>query len=102
MGVNFSLRSMLGKLPCSNKVAASSKAVKVRTCLHPQASAFSYISLRHRSQMGDRAVAVDSDDTVDGVPLGDFAGIVRQQQAMVFSIALHFLRDRRTAEEIAQ
>jgi RNA polymerase sigma-70 factor (ECF subfamily) len=27
---------------------------------------------------------------------------VRQQQAMVFSIALHFLRDRQAAEELAQ
>ena len=33
---------------------------------------------------------------------GDFAGIVRRQQGMVFSIALHFLRDRQAAEEIAQ
>ena len=33
---------------------------------------------------------------------GDFAEIVRQQQGMVFSIALHFLRDRQAAEEIAQ
>jgi RNA polymerase sigma-70 factor (ECF subfamily) len=32
----------------------------------------------------------------------DFAGIVRRQQGMVFSIALHFLRDRQAAEEIAQ
>jgi RNA polymerase sigma-70 factor (ECF subfamily) len=33
---------------------------------------------------------------------GDFAGIVRQKQAMVFSMALHFLRDRQAAEELAQ
>ncbi len=33
---------------------------------------------------------------------GDFADIVRRQQSMVFSIALHFLRDRAAAEEIAQ
>lgn len=33
---------------------------------------------------------------------GDFAAIVRREQAMVFSIALHFLRDREAAEEIAQ
>jgi RNA polymerase sigma-70 factor, ECF subfamily len=52
--------------------------------------------------MEEPAPVVDADDAVDGQPLGDFAGIVRQQQAMVFSIALHFLRDRRTAEEIAQ
>jgi RNA polymerase sigma-70 factor (ECF subfamily) len=36
------------------------------------------------------------------VTRADFAGIVRSQQGMVFSIALHFLRDRQTAEEIAQ
>jgi RNA polymerase sigma-70 factor (ECF subfamily) len=33
---------------------------------------------------------------------GDFAGLVRQHQAMVFSIAFHFLHDRSLAEEIAQ
>ena len=32
----------------------------------------------------------------------DFAGIVRQHEAMVFSLALHFLRDREAAEEVAQ
>jgi RNA polymerase sigma-70 factor, ECF subfamily len=32
----------------------------------------------------------------------DFDGIVRQHQAMVFSIAYHFLRDRWQAEELAQ
>src|SRR6266571_604419 len=32
----------------------------------------------------------------------DFAGIVREQQGMVFSIALHFLRDAQVAEELAQ
>jgi RNA polymerase sigma-70 factor (ECF subfamily) len=31
-----------------------------------------------------------------------FADLVRTHQAMVFSIAYHFLRDRATAEEIAQ
>src|SRR5256885_15384832 len=37
--------------------------------------------------------------------LGDqlaFAEIVRQHQGMVFSLALHFLRDRWLAEELAQ
>ncbi|HEY7912112.1 MAG TPA: sigma-70 family RNA polymerase sigma factor [Blastocatellia bacterium] len=37
--------------------------------------------------------------------LGDqaaFAEIVRQHQGMVFSLALHFLRDRALAEELAQ
>ena len=32
----------------------------------------------------------------------DFRVLVRQHQVMVFSIALHFLRDRATAEEVAQ
>jgi RNA polymerase sigma-70 factor (ECF subfamily) len=32
----------------------------------------------------------------------DFASLVRQHQAMVFSIGWHFLRDRTLAEEIAQ
>jgi RNA polymerase sigma-70 factor (ECF subfamily) len=31
-----------------------------------------------------------------------FAAIVRREQSMVFSLALHFLRDRAAAEEIAQ
>ncbi len=32
----------------------------------------------------------------------DFRALVRQHQATVFSIALHFLHDRATAEEVAQ
>lgn len=32
----------------------------------------------------------------------DFAGLVRQHQAMVFSVAWHFLRDHALAEELAQ
>jgi len=32
----------------------------------------------------------------------DFRALVRQHQATVFSIALHFLRDRATAEEVGQ
>jgi RNA polymerase sigma-70 factor (ECF subfamily) len=32
----------------------------------------------------------------------DFASLVRQHQAMVFSIAWHFLHDRALAEELAQ
>jgi RNA polymerase sigma-70 factor, ECF subfamily len=32
----------------------------------------------------------------------DFAGLVRQHQAMVFSISWHILRDRAVAEELAQ
>ena len=54
--------------------------------------------------MGEPAplVVADDDDPADGVPLGDFASIVHRQQGMVFSIALHFLRDRQAAEEVAQ
>jgi len=33
---------------------------------------------------------------------GDFAGIVRRYQAMVYSIALHFLADPSASEEVAQ
>jgi RNA polymerase sigma-70 factor (ECF subfamily) len=32
----------------------------------------------------------------------DFAALVREHQAMVFSIALHYLHDRAAAEELAQ
>jgi len=32
----------------------------------------------------------------------DFDALVREHQAMVFSVALHFLRDRALAEEVAQ
>jgi RNA polymerase sigma-70 factor (ECF subfamily) len=32
----------------------------------------------------------------------DFAALMREHRAMVFSVAYHFLRDRDTAEEIAQ
>src|SRR6478672_3089957 len=47
--------------------------------------------------------AADADDIVpEGVPEGDFAGIVQRQQGMVFSIALHFMRDPQVAEELAQ
>ncbi len=45
------------------------------------------------------------DDTLARSALGDqtaFADIVRQHQGMVFSLALHFLRDRALAEELAQ
>lgn len=37
-----------------------------------------------------------------GLEIADFAGIVRQHQAMVFSIAYHFLHDRSLAEDLAQ
>jgi RNA polymerase sigma-70 factor (ECF subfamily) len=33
---------------------------------------------------------------------GDFEGIVREHQSMVFSIAYHFLHDRPAAEELSQ
>jgi RNA polymerase sigma-70 factor, ECF subfamily len=73
--------------------------------------------------MGEPAPLVeaddDTDDTGDGFPYrdpspvvqvrepvpithGDFAGIVQRQQGMVFSIALHFVRNRQAAEELAQ
>ena len=40
---------------------------------------------------------------IEAVEAGcDFRALVRQHQAMVFSIALHFLRDRASAEEVAQ
>ena len=50
-------------------------------------------------------VAQDVRDTFARSSRGDpeaFAGVVRQHQAMVFSIAFHFLRDRSLAEELAQ
>jgi len=37
----------------------------------------------------------------DDIPL-DFEALVRRHQAMVFSIACHFLQDRSAAEELAQ
>ena len=38
----------------------------------------------------------------DTVTADDFASLVRKHQGMVFSLAVHFLRDRPAAEEIAQ
>lgn len=38
----------------------------------------------------------------EAVDLSDFTGLVREHQAMVFSIARHFLHDRSLAEELAQ
>ena len=72
--------------------------------------------------MGEPAPLVEADDDTDDtghgfpyrdpspvqarepVPIthGDFAGIVQRQQGMVFSIALHFVRNRQAAEELAQ
>ena len=54
--------------------------------------------------MAIAAAAVQNDSwarSVQGDP-GAFAGIVREHQGMVFSIAYHFLRDRPLAEELAQ
>jgi RNA polymerase sigma-70 factor (ECF subfamily) len=51
--------------------------------------------------MGEAAQLADPDEALAPGP-GDFAQIVRQHQAMVFSLALHFLRDRQAAEEVAQ
>jgi RNA polymerase sigma-70 factor (ECF subfamily) len=45
------------------------------------------------------------DDTLRRAAAGDresFAGLVRAHESMVFSIALHFLRDHGRAEDIAQ
>jgi RNA polymerase sigma-70 factor, ECF subfamily len=42
------------------------------------------------------------DEFSDAEEPGDFASIMRRQQAMVFSIALHFVRNRQAAEELAQ
>jgi RNA polymerase sigma-70 factor (ECF subfamily) len=39
---------------------------------------------------------------VETSPATDFAEIVRQQQGMVYSLALHFLHDPAAAEEVAQ
>jgi len=53
--------------------------------------------------MGEPApAAIEVGDDAERVSPGDFAEIVRQQQRMVFSIALHFLRDRPAAEDLAQ
>src|SRR6266571_1298253 len=45
------------------------------------------------------------DDTLRRAAAGDhdaFAELIREHEAMVFSIALHFFHDRARAEEIAQ
>ncbi len=49
------------------------------------------IEARRESQPMDRAEAQ-----------AEFAALVRQHQSMVFSIALHVLRNRESAEEVAQ
>lgn len=52
--------------------------------------------------MGEPARLEEPADASGEVVRTDFAGIVRRQQGMVFSLALHFLRDRQAAEELAQ
>ncbi len=50
--------------------------------------------------LGEPAHLADPDEAVASA--ADFARIVRQHQGMVFSLAVHFLRDRQAAEEVAQ
>ena len=52
--------------------------------------------------MGEPARLEESADANGAAGPIDFAGLVQRQQGMVFSIALHFLRDRQAAEELAQ
>jgi RNA polymerase sigma-70 factor (ECF subfamily) len=50
-------------------------------------------------------VKEENDSALDRAKKGDqtaFAELVREHQSMVFSLARHFLRDRETAEELAQ
>jgi RNA polymerase sigma-70 factor (ECF subfamily) len=47
-------------------------------------------------------MAVECDETDVEIQPRTFADVLRTNQAMVFSIAYHFLRDRSAAEEIAQ
>lgn len=51
--------------------------------------------------MGEPARVSEVEETV-ATTGGEFAAIVRRNQAMVFSLALHFVRDPSAAEEIAQ
>lgn len=51
------------------------------------------------------AETLPAGDVLNKAQAGDqtaFAGIVREHQAMVFSIACHYVRDRATAEELGQ
>jgi RNA polymerase sigma-70 factor, ECF subfamily len=50
--------------------------------------------------MGTALAAAFAPDEVTGTL--DFEALVRRHQAMVFSIAFHFLQDRSAAEELAQ
>lgn len=45
---------------------------------------------------------VDGQAEAAAAAVWDFTAIVRREQGMVFSMALHFLRDRGAAEEVAQ
>jgi RNA polymerase sigma-70 factor (ECF subfamily) len=53
----------------------------------------------------EKAAEVELEDVLERAARGDqlaFAEIVSRNQAMVFSLACHFLRDRSLAEELAQ
>jgi RNA polymerase sigma-70 factor (ECF subfamily) len=55
--------------------------------------------------LGAEALTVDVDQTLLQARAGDataFAALVRRHQSMVFSLALHVLRNRTTAEDLAQ
>jgi RNA polymerase sigma-70 factor (ECF subfamily) len=52
--------------------------------------------------MGKSAEARATPVDAERVDAGDFAGLVRRHQGTVFSLALHFLRNRQAAEELAQ
>ncbi len=47
-------------------------------------------------------ISVAKDTVAEQDARATFAEVLREHQAMVFSIALHFLRDRSAAEEVAQ
>ena len=58
-----------------------------------------------RTFAGGDALATERDETLARAREGDstaFATLVRQHQAMVFSVALHALRSRPAAEDLAQ
>ena len=58
-----------------------------------------------RTLGGGEALATDRDETLARAQAGDasaFAALVRQHQSMVFSLALHTLRSRPAAEDLAQ
>ncbi len=58
-----------------------------------------------RAFSGSEAPAAERDETLARAQAGDsaaFAALVRQHQSMVFSLALHTLRSRPAAEDLAQ